>query len=239
MPASREHDLRRTTLGLVHPTELLKQQTMSSDHRTTIYLIRHGATASNEQVPPILQGSGVDSKLSDLGQDQAAATGRLLANVRLGAVFSSPMARAVSTAEAISEPHRLHVSTIEDLHEIDVGQWEGLDWGTISERTPDDYRRFMEDSGTYGYLGGESYQDVLDRVLPRFEQLIAENEGQHIAVVAHKAVNRSLLAHLLDRKMSRAKDLPQDNCCVNVITARGGELKLKTMNFALHLPSYS
>lgn len=212
---------------------------MPSDHRTTVYLIRHGATASNEQVPPILQGSGVDSKLSDLGQRQAEATGKLLADIRLDVVFSSPMVRAVSTAEAISKPHGLHVSTIEDLHEIDVGQWEGLDWGTISERTPDEYRRFMEDSGTHGYLGGESYQDVLDRVLPRFEQLVAENEGQHIAVVAHKAVNRSLLAHLLGLEMSRAKDLPQDNCCVNVITARGSELKLKTMNSALHLPSYS
>lgn len=212
---------------------------MPNDHLTTIYLIRHGATASNEQVPPILQGSGVDSELSKLGQNQARAAGTLLQSVRLDAVFSSPMARAVATAEAISEPHGLHVATIEDLHEIDVGQWEGLDWGTISEQTPDDYRRFMEDCGTHGYLGGESYQDVLDRVLPRIEQLIAENEGQHMAVVAHKAVNRSLLAHLLGVEMRRAKDLPQGNCCVNVITARGSNLKLKTMNSVLHLAPYS
>lgn len=211
---------------------------MPSDHHTTIYLIRHGATPSNEQVPPILQGSRVDSQLSEFGQAQAEATGKLLADVRLDAVFSSPMARAVATAEAISEPHGLQVSTIADLHEIDVGQWEGQDWGTISQRTPDDYRRFMEDSGTYGYLGGESYQDVLDRVLPRIERLIAEHEGQHIAVVAHKAVNRSLLAHFLGLEMRRAKDLPQDNCCVNVITARGNKLKLKTLNSALHVASY-
>jgi alpha-ribazole phosphatase len=208
---------------------------MPSDHRTTLYLIRHGATASNEQVPPILQGSGVDSELSELGRRQAEATGKLLANVRLDALFSSPMARAVATAEAIATPHGLSVSTFEDLHEIDVGQWEGLDWGTISEQTPDEYRRFMEDSGTHGNLGGESYQDVLDRVLPRVEQLIAENEGQHIAVVAHKAVNRSLLAHLLGLEMRQAKDLPQDNCCVNVITGRAGQMKLDTMNSAMHL----
>jgi len=211
---------------------------MPSDKRTTIYLIRHGATASNEQVPPILQGSGVDSELSELGRRQAEATGKLLADVRVDAVFSSPMARAVATAEAVAAPHGLSISTFEDLHEIDVGQWEGLDWDTISERTPDEYRRFMDDSGTNGYLGGESYQDVLDRVLPRIEQLVAENEGQKIAVVAHKAVNRSVLAHLQGLEMRRAKDLPQDNCCVNVITARGGKLKLATMNSALHLATY-
>ncbi len=208
---------------------------MPGDQHTAIYLIRHGATASNEQSPPILQGSRVDSELSERGRRQAETTGKLLANVRLDAVFSSPMTRAVTTAEAIAKPHGLSVSTIQDLHEVDVGQWEGLDWGTISEHTPDDYHRFMEDSGTHGYLGGESYQDVLDRILPRIEQLIASNEGQHMAVVAHKAVNRSLLAKLLGLELRQAKNLPQDNCCVNVITARGGKLKLKTMNSSLHL----
>lgn len=217
------------------PNSLRKNPFMPGDRRTTIYLIRHGATASNEQTPPILQGSRVDSELSELGRLQAEATGRLLAGVRLDAVFSSPMARAVATAEAIARPHGLIVLKVDDLHEIDVGQWEGLDWGTISERTPVDYRRFMEDSGTHGYLGGESYQDVLNRILPRIEQLITDNEGQRMAVVAHKAVNRSLLAHVMGFGMRQAKDIPQDNCCVNVITARGSTLKLKTMNSVLHL----
>ncbi|MGZ0172750.1 MAG: histidine phosphatase family protein [Planctomycetales bacterium] len=208
---------------------------MPGNNRTTLYFIRHGATASNEQVPPILQGSGVDSALSDLGRRQAEATGALLAVVRLDAVFSSPMARAVSTAEAIAAPHGLTVATVGKLHEIDVGQWEGLDWGTIAEQTPVEYQRFMEDSGTHEYLGGESYQDVLDRVLPPIEELIRQNNGLHIAVVAHKAVNRSLLANLLGFEMRRAKDLPQSNCCVNVITARDGKTKLETMNASLHL----
>ena len=210
---------------------------MPRDKRTTLYLIRHGATASNEQTPPILQGSAVDSPLSELGQQQARATARLLASLRLDGVYSSPMARAVSTAKAIAASHDLAVSTVEDLHEIDVGQWEGLDWGTISEQTPEAYRQFMEDSATHGYLGGESYQDVLDRVLPPIKRLISKFEGRTIAVVAHKAVNRSLLANILGLKMCRAKDLPQDNCCVNRIVARRGELKLDTMNSALHLAS--
>ncbi len=210
---------------------------MPSDKRTTLYLIRHGATASNEQTPPILQGSGVDSPLSELGKQQAEATGKLLASLKLDVVCSSPMARAISTAKAIAAPHDLPVNTVENLHEIDVGDWESLDWGTISERTPEAYRQFMEDSGTHGYLGGESYQDVLDRVLPPIERLIKDFEGRTIAVVAHKAVNRSLLASMLGLEMRRAKDLPQDNCCINRIVARNSELKLDTMNSTLHLAS--
>lgn len=208
---------------------------MSDDNRTTLYLIRHGATASNEQVPPILQGAGVDSPLSDLGQCQAVATGNLFADIRLDGVFSSSMARAVTTAEAIAAPHGLPVMPVKKLHEIDVGQWEGLDWGTIAEQTTVEYQHFMEDSGTYGYLGGESYQDVLDRVLPPIQELLSQHEGQRIAVVAHKAVNRSVLSNLLGLEMRRAKDLPQDNCCVNVITAQEGKTKLDTMNSSLHL----
>ena len=211
---------------------------MPSQNRTTLYLIRHGATASNERVPPILQGSGVDSPLSDSGRRQAEATGKLLAGFQLDAVFSSPMARAVSTADAIAAPHGLTVSTVAELHEIDVGQWEGMDWESISRQMPDAYHRFMEDSGANGYLGGESYQDVLDRVRPAFARLVHENSGRHIAVVAHKAVNRSLLASLLELEMRQAKELPQDNCCVNVITARGDSLKLETLNSSLHLASH-
>ena len=210
---------------------------MSDNNRTTLYLIRHGATASNERIPPVLQGSGIDSPLSPLGRQQAEATGRLLATRRLDAVFSSPMSRAVATAEAIAAPHELAVSTVPELHEIDVGQWEGMDWGTISKQTPDAYRRFMVDSGVHGYLGGESYQDVLDRVWPVFIDLLQHNEGRHIAIVAHTAVNRALLANLLGLEMRRAKDVPQDNCCANVITARAGNAKLKTLNSALHLSS--
>lgn len=206
-------------------------------NQTTLYLIRHGATASNEQVPPVLQGSGIDSSLSDLGQRQAEATGTLLAGFRLDAVFSSPMLRAVQTAEAITRPHGLTVSRQADLHEVDVGQWEGMDWQSISEQTPDEYRRFMDDSGINGYLGGESYQDVLNRVQPVILNLLHENQGQHIAVVAHKAVNRSLLANLLGLEMRRAKDLPQNNCCINVITTGHNTPKLETMNSSLHLPS--
>ena len=93
----------------------------------------------------------------------------------------------------------------------------------------------MEDSGKHGYLGGESYQDVLDRVLPPIDQLLRDFAGQSIAVVAHKAVNRSLLTNLLGLDMRHAKDLPQENCCVNIITAQAGNAKLKTVNSALHI----
>lgn len=203
--------------------------------RTTLYLIRHGATASNERVPPILQGSNVDSTLSPLGIRQARETGRFLSEVRLDAVFSSPMARAVATAEAIADPHGLSVSTLPELHEINVGQWEGMDWSTISRQMPEAYQRFMNDSGNNGYLGGESYRDVLDRILPVFRNILSSNAGRHIAVVAHKAVNRSMLANLLELEMRQAKDLPQENCCINIIIAKGSRMKLKTMNSAMHL----
>lgn len=208
---------------------------MPRPDRTTLYLIRHGATASNEQVPPVLQGSGIDSPLSSLGHQQARITGQFFSKLRLDAVFSSPMRRAAETAEAIANPHGLSVTTIPELHEIDVGQWEGMAWPNISKKTPEAYERFMVDSGKHGYLGGESYQDVLDRVLPVFRTLLKSNAGLHLAVVAHKAVNRSLLAFLLDLEMRRAKDLPQANCCINVIVARDDQPVLSTMNSSMHL----
>lgn len=202
---------------------------------TTLYLIRHGATPENEKRPRILQGCGIDNALSETGRGQAQQVGDYLKTFDIDAVFSSPLRRAVETAEAIASHHDLPVQTIEQIHEVDVGQWQSLDWGTIEREFPEAYAKYMEDSGQHGYMGGESCSDVLNRTSPAFEKLLCEHAGRTIAVVAHTVVNRTFLSNLLGIELHRAKDLPQENCCINVIRYRDGKTQLVTLNSTLHL----
>ncbi len=203
--------------------------------QTTLYLIRHGATPENEKRPRILQGRGVDNALSGLGRQQATQVADYLSSWPLDAIFSSPLRRAVETAETIAAHHDLPVQTIPLIHEVDVGRWQGFDWATIQRDFPDDYQRYMDDSETHGYLGGECYRDVLERIGPAFDDLLRQNLGRKIAVVAHTVVNRTWLASLLGIELNRAKELPQDNCCINVIRFRNDQPQLVTLNSALHL----
>ena len=200
-----------------------------------LYLVRHGATANNRARPPRLQGRRTDPPLSEEGLRQAKHTGDRLAETRLDAVYSSPLLRARQTAEAIARPHGLKVEVIDDLVEVDVGQWEGRAWDEIERTDTEAYRLFMTDAAEHGYLGGENMQTVQSRVIPAFEQLMAANCGRTIAAAAHNVVNRVYLTHLLDLALRQYRSVPQDNCGVNLIRFRNGKVKLVTVNEIGHL----
>lgn len=203
---------------------------------TRLFLIRHGATASNEKVPYILQGSGINGPLSETGQRQAAAASQFLSSANLDAIYSSPLIRAQQTAEAIAEPHQLQNRSLDGIQEVNVGQWEGKSWEVIKEEHPEEHDQFHRQPGRTPYLGGESYQDVLDRTKPVLEELLQQHQGETIAVVAHNVVNRAFLAHVMGIDIDRAKSIRQINTCVNVIRSQNGSLELDTLNSYFHLP---
>ena len=98
------------------------------------FLVRHGATPNNEASPPLLQGCGADPGLSpNPERTRRNARSRLLANVPLAAIYSSPLLRALQTAERIARPHGLVVKQIAALHEADVGRWESRSWLEIEQ----------------------------------------------------------------------------------------------------------
>ncbi len=209
--------------------------TSTSDGTTYLYLVRHGATDANEQRPYILQGCGINLGLSETGRQQSLAVADFLSSHPLREIYSSRMQRAVETAGIIAARHDINVQTADGLHECDVGQWEGKDWGSIERENPDEYHAFMNAPGENPYLGGESYGDVLRRVEPVLGELIAKHAGQTIAVVAHNVVNRAYLGNLLGLDMRQARRLSQSNTGVNIIRHRDGETSLVTMNAHFHL----
>lgn len=205
------------------------------DSVTHLFLVRHGATAANERRPYVLQGKGVDLPLSENGRRQSAAVGQLLREFRIHHVFSSPLLRAEQTASAIASSHGLTVNSIDNLHECDVGVWEGLDWDTIQQRHPEAAREFLDSPADHPYLGGESYRGTLNRVLPVIGELLDRHVGQNIAIVAHNVVNRVYLAHVLGTDLNRAKGIPQSNGAVNFIQHRNGQTVVTSLNSILHL----
>ena len=208
---------------------------MPEPHETLLYLVRHGATPANEQRPYVLQGRGIDTSLSNTGQQQAAAVAEFLADRPLDAVISSPMKRARETADAIAQPHQITASVLDNISECDVGRWEGRDWDSIMQDDAEAYSRFIDDPGIHGYPDGESYQDVLDRVGTPIDNLLATHRGQTVALVAHNIVNRVYLARLMDWPISRAREIRQDNTGINVIRGRDDEITLMSFNVRFHL----
>ena len=205
------------------------------DDTACLILIRHGATEANVVRPYRLQGRGSDFPLCELGVKQAEAARDFLAARCLERVYSSPLKRALQTANLLAEPHRAAVETVEALTECDVGRWEGRDWETIRAGAPAHYERFLANPYVCGYLGGESFADVRARVVPCFEELLDRAAGKTIAVVSHHVVNRVYLAHLLGVAEGRARNIRQDNGGISVIRRRGGQTRVITLNITDHL----
>ncbi|MEX0717959.1 MAG: histidine phosphatase family protein [Planctomycetaceae bacterium] len=214
----------------------MNRERSGRDGPAMLYLVRHGATEANERKPYVLQGSGIDNPLSAAGRAQAEAVGRFLSDFPLDAVYSSPMRRAAETAAEIARPHGLEVRRLAGLLECHVGVWEGMNWDAIQRDYPAECAAFLENPWDSPYLEGESYRDVLARVGPVFERLLAEHAGGSIAVVGHSVVNRAWLSHLLGVDPRSARDLRQMNGCVNVIRRRDDEVRVLTLNAHFHAP---
>ena len=173
--------------------------------------------------------------LSREGHRQAELTSAFFAARTVDAVFSSPLQRAIETAQLIARQHGLSVDTVEELVEVDVGHWEGMSWIDIEQSDPEYYQRYMANTGSVPYLGGESFQDVQDRALPALRRVMDENRGRQIVVVAHNIVNRTCLAKLLHVPVAKARAISQDNCGVNMLRLKGDELQVRMVNVAFHL----
>lgn len=214
----------------------VRSQRMSGmSDETTVFLIRHGATEHNLCVPVRLQGNAVNGPLAAVGRQQALALADVLSSLQISAIYSSQMIRARQTAEIVAAPHTLAPIPLDDLHEIAVGQWEGLTWAEIQERYPEHFQAFFDDPVNVPYLGGECYRDVLARARPVFHELVTRHRGQSIVIVTHNVVNRVLVADCLGLPLERAKFLHQSNCCINEIRCRPGITDVRSVNNDSHV----
>lgn len=203
--------------------------------RTVMYLLRHAATEANLARPARLQGRHNDPPLAPLGIRQAQATRDFLAVRPVDHCYSSPLRRALETAQIVAAPHGLTPVPLPELIECDLGRWEGLDWQTIRRDEPEMYEQFQTDPAAHGYPGGESLADVSARAGAVLGELLERHEGEAILVVAHHVVNRSYLAGLLGLPAALARQVTLDNCGISVVVRAGGDTSISTLNAAFHL----
>jgi broad specificity phosphatase PhoE len=203
--------------------------------RTVVYLLRHGATAANLAKPYRLQGRRQDLPLAPFGIRQAERTRDFLAIRPIDVCYSSPLRRAVQTAEILCEAIELQPLVHKNLTECDVGRWENLDWETIRTSDPENCKLFLKNPALHGYPGGENFADVLERTVQAMNDIWDEHAGQSILVVAHHVVNRTYLASLLGLRPDQARQVKLDNCAISMIERDGVETTVTTLNAGFHL----
>ncbi|MEU1336574.1 bifunctional RNase H/acid phosphatase [Streptomyces sp. NPDC005827] len=151
----------------------------------TFVLLRHGETPLTPQKR--FSGSGgTDPALSDVGLEQARRVAEALARRgTIETILASPLTRTRQTAGAVAERLGLDVTIEEGLKETDFGAWEGLTFGEVRERHPDDLNTWLADPEAHPTGGGESFAETATRIAATRDKLVAAYAGRTVLLVTH------------------------------------------------------
>lgn len=197
---------------------------------TALLLMRH---AESEMSGRYLGCS--DPPLSGRGRAQAAALARRLAEEPLSALYSSPLRRALDTAQAIAEPHGLEVNVVADLVELDFGAWDGLSYGEIERRDPERLARWLADPATIHPSGGETSAHMSQRVVAAIQAIVADHPQGIVAIVSHGGPIRASVCHVLGLPLELQWRIQQDLAALTRLDWDGTQVVLSLLNDTCHL----
>ncbi|WP_194835100.1 bifunctional RNase H/acid phosphatase [Nocardia sp. XZ_19_369] len=161
---------------------------------TRLLLLRHGQTELSVQRR--YSGRG-NPALTELGREQAARAAKMLAaKGGISAVVTSPLSRARETAEAAATALDAPLTVLDGLIETDFGEWEGLTFLEAAERDPELHARWLGDASLPA-PGGESFDQVRERVDAVRRDLVGLYPGANLVVVSHVTPIKTLLQSAL------------------------------------------
>ncbi|UGT45090.1 bifunctional RNase H/acid phosphatase [Nocardia yamanashiensis] len=157
---------------------------------TRLLLLRHGQTELSVQRR--YSGRG-NPPLTELGRQQAArAAENLAAKGDIAAIVCSPLGRARETAEAAGRALGVPVRVLDGLIETDFGAWEGLTFAEAQQQDPELHSRWLGDPSLPA-PGGESFDQVRERIEGVRRDLVALYPGANVLVVSHVTPIKTLL----------------------------------------------
>ncbi len=177
-----------------------------------IYLIRHGETDYNRM--GVVQGSGIDADLNELGRQQAAAFFAHYQDLPINKIYTSALKRTHQSVQGFIDkglPWEQHAG----LNEIS--------WGIREGRTPnnedDQYYRNLVRTWRNGDVHvpseeGESPMDVLEKQKPVVDLMLARPEERHILIAMHGRAMRVLLTHLFEKPLHEMDSFGHQNLCL-------------------------
>lgn len=181
-----------------------------------LYVTRHGETDWN--VFSRIQGQ-TDTPLNETGVRQAKELAERLLEEKpeIGKIYASRQKRAYETAKIVAEKLQAEVVVKDGLEEISFGKWEGYTWKQVKELFSDEYKEWHENRRYKVPPEGESYQQLLERLLPALQE-ISREEKEDVLVVTHSAVIMTLLSYIYQKPFDEmAKNFKTKNTEIVVI----------------------
>jgi broad specificity phosphatase PhoE len=194
--------------------------------RRRVYLMRHGDVAyfdaDGQPVPPD------DVPLTEAGRAQARAAAAALEGEPIDRVVTSGLRRTLETAALVAPG--LEPETVPELRELRGGRLDDLP----EDEVEDAFVGFFDGAvpETRRFLGGESVGELLDRVTPAFDAIVADSDWKTLLLVLHGGVNRAILSRALTGERVLLGGFEQAPGCVNVLDVGPGGWIVRAVNAA-------
>ena len=198
---------------------------------TQIILVRHGETEWN--VEEIFRGR-IDIELNATGLKQVELLAEYLSHIRIDAVYSSPLKRALKTAEMIAGYHKLDVEKALGLIDFNYGEWQGLAHQQVKDKYKELYVEWINSPDQVKMLAGESLSDVRERAMGVVSDVIDKYVGT-VVLVSHRVVNKVLVCALLGLDNSHFWNIRLDTCGITTFIYQNGRFILTKHNDTSYL----
>ncbi len=199
---------------------------------TTILLIRHGL---NDWVGKRLAGRTPDVHLNEKGRNQAQIIVSVLKDLPIRSIYSSPLERAIETAQPLSLAKLLPVICNENLQEIDFGEWQGK---TIKQlRKLKLWKLVHQEPENFRFPGGESFVEAQERLTSVIETFFSTHpEEEIVACFSHSDSIRLILANYLGLPLQNFHKIAVDTASISVLFRKNGETFVPYINQIIDKP---
>lgn len=201
---------------------------------TILLLIRH---ASNDFIKEgRLAGRTPGVHLNAQGQREADDMARRTAHIPIEAIYSSPLERAIDTANALASCHQLPVQIVEGLLEGHAGDWTGKKLSELN--TTDTWHAIQTKPIGVKLPGGESIDEVQLRMVAAIEDIRKRHPDGIVAIVSHADPLKSVVAHYLNWDLNNFQRIAINPASVTVLSVDDKGSALLRSNDTGPLPKF-
>ena len=193
-----------------------------------IIFLRHGQAKNNTD--RILAGRTPGVPLTDTGIKQAEQTGKLLEDMNISAIYSSPIQRAKHTAEIVGEHNSVDVIIDDRLIELDMGKFTGVPYDEIFSSHGNVFMKFYNGELEIAHNGVETFADVKKRVLGIVDHVIEKHPDQNVVLVTHMDPIKAMLSTIVDLSSTNLFELIIANASLNIFREQDHKFSLSGIN---------
>ncbi len=194
----------------------------------SIIFLRHGQAKNN--IDRVLAGRTAGVPLTEKGIEQAKIIAKFLKPMKISTVYTSPIERALKTAEIVAKHNSVDCKIDERLIELDMGKFTGIPYDEIFKIHGNVFLKFYESQIEIAHNGVETFSEVNKRVQSMVDHVLKEHHDENVVLVTHMDPIKSILATIMDLKPQSLFELIIANASLTIFREEGGKLSIKAIN---------